>query len=238
MAKLYTKNTWQDEILAGDELYNINQADGTPISSDVQIQLSTGVAQPGTALDAARMNNIEDGLDAVDTRLDEVDGRLEEAETELTEVDGRVDDHEALELARYKSNAAITIPNGADTIMQFDAQVYDPLSRVTTGTGWKFTAARAGYYLVGACATFSQNAGWSAGTAALMRIFRNGAMHSNLARWFCGGTNESPSLTGTDLIFLEVGDTLDIRLNQTTTGARTTVSSGDYNWVSIVRVLG
>jgi uncharacterized Zn-binding protein involved in type VI secretion len=80
MVKLYTKNTWQDEILAGDERYNILADDGTPISSDVQIQLSTGVAQPGTALDAARMNNIEDGLDAVDTRLDAVDTRLDNLE--------------------------------------------------------------------------------------------------------------------------------------------------------------
>ena len=67
MAKIYTKNTWVDEVLAGDERYNIAQDDGTPIESTVQIALATDVAQAGTAVDAAKMNNIEEGIDGLDT---------------------------------------------------------------------------------------------------------------------------------------------------------------------------
>jgi hypothetical protein len=40
---------------------------GTPIYSDVQIAQSTDVVQAGTAVEADLMNNIEDGLDALDT---------------------------------------------------------------------------------------------------------------------------------------------------------------------------
>lgn len=69
MSKIYSKNTWQDEALADDERYDIAEDDGTPISSNVQIALATAVVQAGTAVDAARMNNIEDGIDGLDTLL-------------------------------------------------------------------------------------------------------------------------------------------------------------------------
>lgn len=85
MAKLYTKNTWADEVLAGDERYNILDDNGDPIESTVQIELATAVAQAGTAVDAARMNNIEDGIDAIDDRLDDLE----------TFVDGSVIDYSA-----------------------------------------------------------------------------------------------------------------------------------------------
>jgi len=67
MAKIYSKNTWVDEVLAGSERYNILADDGTPVESTVQINLSTAVAVAGSAVDADKMNNIEDGLDAIDT---------------------------------------------------------------------------------------------------------------------------------------------------------------------------
>jgi hypothetical protein len=76
MAKLYTKNTWTDEVLAGDERYNLKADDGTPIESNVQIELATAVAQAGTAVDAEKMNNIENGVDAIDTLVDTINGQV------------------------------------------------------------------------------------------------------------------------------------------------------------------
>jgi hypothetical protein len=70
MTKIYSKNVWVDEILAGDELYDILDDEDNPIHEDVQIQLTTDVAQAGSAVDADKMNNIEDGLDAIDTLVD------------------------------------------------------------------------------------------------------------------------------------------------------------------------
>lgn len=73
MAKLYNKNTWQDEVLGGDERYNVLADDGTVLYSNVRIELATAVVQAGTAADAAKMNNIEDGVDGLDTKLADLD---------------------------------------------------------------------------------------------------------------------------------------------------------------------
>jgi hypothetical protein len=61
----YTKTNWVDELLAGDERYNILDNGGTPISSNVQIALATDVMQAGTAANAAAMNNIESGIETL-----------------------------------------------------------------------------------------------------------------------------------------------------------------------------
>ena len=72
MPKLYSKNTWVDEVLADDERYDILEDDGTPISEDVQIALATAVTTAGSPVNAARMNNIEEGIDDLDDALLEV----------------------------------------------------------------------------------------------------------------------------------------------------------------------
>jgi hypothetical protein len=72
MAKLYTKNTWADEVLAAAERYNVLEDDGSAFKANMQIALATAVVQAGTAADAARMNNLENGVDALDTLLDTV----------------------------------------------------------------------------------------------------------------------------------------------------------------------
>ena len=76
MAKIYSKNVWEDEALADDPRFNILEDDGTPIYSDTQIAQVTDVIQVGTAVDASLMNNIEDGIDAIDTLLDTVNRNL------------------------------------------------------------------------------------------------------------------------------------------------------------------
>lgn len=67
MPKLYTRNTWVDEVLAGAELYNISGS-ATNLSN-VDIHLATAVNVTGTLVNATRMNNIENGIDALDNAL-------------------------------------------------------------------------------------------------------------------------------------------------------------------------
>jgi hypothetical protein len=67
MAKIYTPNTWIDETLADDPRFNILEDGGTAFKADMRIEQSTDVVQAGTAVEADLMNNIEDGLDALDT---------------------------------------------------------------------------------------------------------------------------------------------------------------------------
>ena len=65
----YEKSTWVDETLSGNERYDIATNDGTAINSNVQITLATPVAVAGTAVDAAKMNHIEQGIAGISIRL-------------------------------------------------------------------------------------------------------------------------------------------------------------------------
>lgn len=70
MAKIYTKNTWVDEVLADDETYLVKNDAGVTVYSNAEISLASSVITAGTAMTAALMNNIEDGIDALDTLVD------------------------------------------------------------------------------------------------------------------------------------------------------------------------
>lgn len=61
----YTKTVWTDEVLAGAERFNINTNAGTPIYENVEIELNTAVTTPGTSIDAAALNNIEEGIEDI-----------------------------------------------------------------------------------------------------------------------------------------------------------------------------
>jgi hypothetical protein len=87
MTKIYTKNEWTDELLAGEERYDILADDDSPIEEDVQIKLTTAVAVAGTSMTAELMNNIEDGVDALDTAIAEMDDGKTFEEVDSGDVD-------------------------------------------------------------------------------------------------------------------------------------------------------
>lgn len=75
MTKIYTKNTWVDEILAGAERYSILENGGAPFKSNMQILLSTSVLQAASPFSATRMNNLENGLDTLDTKVSNMESQ-------------------------------------------------------------------------------------------------------------------------------------------------------------------
>ena len=85
MTKLFTKDTIVDEVLTEDARYNILEDGGTTFKSDMQIVLSTPVATPGTSVDADILNNLEDGVDAIDTRVDNNETTLNALSTTVTD---------------------------------------------------------------------------------------------------------------------------------------------------------
>jgi hypothetical protein len=104
MAKIYTKNTWTDEVLSGVEKYQVKNDSGDVVYSDADISLSTTVITAGTPVNAARMNNIENGLDGVDSRVDGID-------SDVASIDARVEDLEDLAVvavARKRLGATFT----------------------------------------------------------------------------------------------------------------------------------
>lgn len=91
MAKQYVKTEHVDEVLGDDARHKILTDAGEVIYETVQIQLdndASPVVTPGTNEDADVMNNIEDGIDMLDTivnqdgvRLIEVDGATSDPDT-------------------------------------------------------------------------------------------------------------------------------------------------------------
>lgn len=67
MAKQYTKNVWVDEVLADTEKYQVKNDAGAIVYNTAEIALATSVVTAGSDVNAARMNNIENGIDAIDT---------------------------------------------------------------------------------------------------------------------------------------------------------------------------
>lgn len=84
MSKLYTKNTWQDELLADIEKYQLLDDSGSTIYSAAQLLLATSVINAGTPVTSARMNNIENGIDAIDTRVDTLDTSVTDISSKVT----------------------------------------------------------------------------------------------------------------------------------------------------------
>lgn len=70
MTKVYTKNTWVDEVLATAAKYQVKDDSEDVVYVAADITLSTEVVTAGSPLSAARMNNIEGGIDALDTLID------------------------------------------------------------------------------------------------------------------------------------------------------------------------
>ena len=69
MGKLYTKGTTVVDEIWATPRYDILENGGSAFKSTMQINKSTSPSVAGTLLDAARMNNIENGIDALDTLL-------------------------------------------------------------------------------------------------------------------------------------------------------------------------
>jgi hypothetical protein len=110
MAKIYTKlaGGWVDEVLADVEKYQLKDDVGTVIYDEAQLALATAVVTPGTPIDAVTMQNIEDGIDAIDTLVDSHSISIAAHATSLNTGWMPVTDSWT-----YASASTITVPAGA-----------------------------------------------------------------------------------------------------------------------------
>jgi hypothetical protein len=69
MGKSYVKTRWLPEVLAGPERFDIKSDAGVAIDTKAQIALNTAVSVSGTTVSVAEENNIENGIDALDTLM-------------------------------------------------------------------------------------------------------------------------------------------------------------------------
>lgn len=68
----YTKTNWVDEVLAGDERFEILDNAGAAVDAfadleNCQIALATAITTSGTPVNAANLNNIEEGIEDIST---------------------------------------------------------------------------------------------------------------------------------------------------------------------------
>jgi hypothetical protein len=233
MPKLYTKDTWTDEVLADDALYKITDPAGDPIPGSVtdlttaiaalnslleiletgsKISLITDVSVAGTPLTATRMNNIEDGIDALDDLL-----------VALQAVDN-TGWTPARETWAYASATTITVPSGA-------------VSKYSVGTKIRYQNNDSGTYLydyiVGVADTLLTVVGDAVPNATLTdNYYSNVESPIGFPHWF----NWTATYTGfstapTDVLsrFCIVGNILHFVHNEGTNGT----SNANYFGVSL-----
>jgi hypothetical protein len=139
--------------------------------------------------------------------------------------------------ARYTTAAGQSISSSTGvTIVDFDTLVDDTNTAVITGGSWHFTAPIAGRYLVIACVDFVTTTTWALNERAILDVFVNGSVYSQLRRMSnldSSGTTAIVGLMGSDTVVLAAGDTLDIRVSQNSGAALALSASALANRVSI-----
>lgn len=142
--------------------------------------------------------------------------------------------------ARYNSNAAQTIVNNATiAIVDFEDQVYDSGSLVTTGAAWKFTAPSTGYYHIDVYLLFAANTGWAVGERGLLHLYKNNAVFVALDRKDDIGNAASGSqlaLHGSVTIALAATDYIDVRVAQNSGGNIALSNAATDVWINIEKV--
>lgn len=139
--KIYSKNTWVDEILSGLQRYNILDNGGTLLNSNIQIVLSTAVTTPGTTADASHMNNLENGIDGLDTKVSGME--VHPATSKATPVDadeiGLLDS--ASSFAQVKltwANLKATLKTYLDTLYTWATNTHAAPSKTTPASADEF----------------------------------------------------------------------------------------------------
>jgi hypothetical protein len=121
-----------------------------------------------------------------------------------------------------------TISNDSWTKVEFDTEVYDNQSEFDPTTNYRFTAKKAGYYLVTAQISF-----WTANNAIsyLIGIHKNGG---NVAyKRLCPGATELQTFNITDILYLDVNNYVEIYTWQNSGGDEVIIGQDPYSYVSI-----
>lgn len=248
----YSPTTWTDEVPQSSPVkYTIRDTNGNILYDNVQIDVKTTITTPGTSVNAANLNHIEQGIvtleNATPPKVFTAKGDLligtGSGTGEMLALGSQAKMLEAYptfnnvgigwidrQVARYKRTTTQSIPHATTTIINFDTNELDILNRVTTGASWKYTAFMGSYYaqylVIVAIAFESLPSG-----ITTLDVYKNGAQYARLARansQFLSGSTIVPCTSGSDY--------LDFRVNQNNGTALNLVADGTHNHVSIARI--
>lgn len=140
-------------------------------------------------------------------------------------------------LAAYKASSGQILSNGSSSVIDFDTKEVDTDSAVTTGLAWKFTvpAGKGGTYQVSAAAAFSGAA--ATATDCFLTLYKSGTEVRRFGR-YSGTTGGSGILnfTGSTVIQLSAGDTIQAKMFQSSGATRATESNPACNWIEVTRL--
>jgi hypothetical protein len=140
--------------------------------------------------------------------------------------------------ARYTATNSQSINNTAEVVVILPTRDFDTHSAYNTSSG-VFTSPMVGKYKVNASLVFT-SAAYAAGNQRYVVAYKNNSPHSLLdLRVVEAAVTGSLSLSGSTLIDLNIGDTVDLRVFNNRTGGATTLSSAlTHNAVSFERLSG
>lgn len=140
--------------------------------------------------------------------------------------------------SRYYVGVSQTFTTGVDEIINFDTDSFDTHGAVTTGASWKFTTPVSGYYAIAAVVriiNFVSNGRFS------ISLFKNNARIGRTIGWNSTDVNTIVNATLNDIVQLNAGDFIDIRISSPDDANFNTevISATDQrNWCSIHRLSG
>lgn len=142
-------------------------------------------------------------------------------------------------IARYETNSgqAVAAASGV-VILDFDDNIIDTTSSVTTGASWKFTAPSNGIYRVSAILRMLGGTGWDTGDNAQLWLYKNNSVYSLLDHYVTFASSSAdldPAVSGSDTISLAAGEYIDVRLD--VSGIDITLEpTATYNHISIEKI--
>lgn len=136
--------------------------------------------------------------------------------------------------ATYTTASGQVFAIGVAYVVNFDTQEEDTHNAVATGPGWKFTvpAGKGGRYLVAAAITF---AGQHTGGLSVLALRVNSTERRRLA-CIQSSTTDQASLSGSTVIMLGAGQTVDVTLKHTSANIEALEAIAAANYVTITRL--
>jgi hypothetical protein len=142
-------------------------------------------------------------------------------------------------VARYQTNAGQSIASGSTpVVVNFEDVAIDTHSAVTTGASWHFTAPVGGPYAISSIVTFTGTTGWADTELGTLYTCKNAGATTVLDYKDDYGSASSVymSLSGSDIVYMAAGDTLDVRVIQTSGAALALLGDAQYNYVAIFKI--
>ncbi len=138
---------------------------------------------------------------------------------------------------RATNASAQSLANASYEIITYDTVVFDSLGEYDNVTNYNFTAKETGYYLINA-ALVSASVQFTSAEAFIITIYKNGTRYSVGGYDTAGATvtrRRSPSIT--DIVYLTVGEYVDIRGYQSTGIAMALEGDETYNYFSVHKLI-